>query len=161
MSDGQRREKPKFEPPPWEREAFDEFARRRAEREAVDIRRAAKAQEAQPGVVTPSVASGAAVQRDSKGAPKAGALDETKVDAMLQELRAEETTPSVAGGMARLAGGMTAVIGAAMTVVGLLSLVRTRGGFSLLGSLTVTVFGLGFLGLGAWVWMSSKSAKGS
>ncbi len=161
MSDGQRREKPKFEPPPWEREAFDELARRRAEQDAADIRRAAKAQEEGPGVATPSADSRTEGQRDSGAAPKAGALGETNVDAMLQELRAEETTPSVAGGMARLAGAMTAVIGAAMTVVGLLSLVRTRGGFSLLGSLTVTVFGLGFLGLGAWVWMSSKSAKGS
>jgi hypothetical protein len=33
MPDQQRKDKPRFEPPPWERDAFDELARKRAEAE--------------------------------------------------------------------------------------------------------------------------------
>lgn len=47
MSDDGKREKPRFEPPPWERDAFEELARKReeaeqAEREAAEVLRAAE-----------------------------------------------------------------------------------------------------------------------
>lgn len=54
MSDDGKRAKPRFEPPPWERDAFEELARKReeaeqAEREAAEALRAAQERLAEAG----------------------------------------------------------------------------------------------------------------
>ena len=171
MSDGQRREKPKFEPPPWEREAFDQLARRRAQAAAEAAENVTAPEAGAGATVALEAGAGATVALDAGGtgaeeavspvAPEAGAPDEAQVELMLRRLREEEESAPGTERIAQVAGVITAAIGVAMTIVGLIELVRSKSGLAVLGGVTVAVFGLGSLALGAWVWMGSKRVKGS
>ena len=159
MSDGQRREKPKFEPPPWEREAFDQLARRRAQAGA-EASEDAPAPAGSTEVAVPPVV-GEAVPETAASAPEAAPPDDAQVELMLRQLREQEERAPGTERMAQVAGVVTGSIGAAMAVLGLVELVRSRGGLGFFGGMTVAVFGLGSLALGVWVWMGSRRVKGS
>jgi hypothetical protein len=70
---GQRREKPKFEPPPWEREQFDELARRKQAEEAIP----APEPELEPAPA-PEPAPEAAAPAATEGPPHAVATEGAK-----------------------------------------------------------------------------------
>ncbi len=89
----ERREAKRFEPPPWEREAFEELERRRAEQKAAEQTAAAELEVAAP---TQKVEA-AAPDQETPGAkvevgPPEGdpRLDESEVAEMLAGLSAEE-----------------------------------------------------------------------
>ncbi|MEA5075451.1 MAG: hypothetical protein VB139_03805 [Coriobacteriia bacterium] len=105
------RQTPRFEPPPWEAEAFERFRseqeRVRAATELEDALRQVKAQVKEPPQVVPveAIATGEPAQaQGTTGAPAAsppdtpddstqrgGPVPEARIDAMLAELKAQET----------------------------------------------------------------------
>ncbi|MRS13229.1 MAG: hypothetical protein EG823_09240 [Actinobacteria bacterium] len=96
-------EKSRFEPPPWEREAFDDFRRKQDEQKAQEELNAAlrtvreEPQPAEPAAAQPNVPAGAEqpVAPGEPGntamqAPQAEPVSQARIDAMLIELRGEE-----------------------------------------------------------------------
>jgi len=165
-----RREAKKvFEPPPWEKEQFEELARRKeAERIAAEALAAAAAQqqipaqpvqpaasqeaypqEAQP--VAPQQAASAApvaqppmVERAQGAGEGEAAKEDPRIEAMMLGLRNEE--PSFGEDVWKIsvgAGAVLAAIGAVFVVWGIVALAATRGaGFAAsFGGVVLTVFG--------------------
>lgn len=192
MADGQRRERKTFEPPPWEKEAFEAFAARKAEEEqaAVMVAEATAAQATANVVERPEQtspedlaaqlaaamkakadASGEAAVDDSVAAPtvEAGAdspaqpaQEDKLLEVMMLELAQEERSDNRnAKIIAWVASGITAVLGLGMVVAGLVLAAKANGqGSAVMGSAVLTVFGLIFAGMAAWVWISSNRVRG-
>jgi hypothetical protein len=170
--------KPRFEPPPWEREAFEALAARRAEeqvaREALEaaeraraavapedawdeVPEAAKAEEGQAteGVDGELVAPAA----DPVPAPR---VEDPQVEAMLLRLREEERTDGVAAiRVGQIAAALTMVLGAGMFIGGIVLLQGANGKMiAVVGSLILSMFGLVFAGMAVWVWISTNRSRG-
>jgi hypothetical protein len=128
--------KPKFEPPPWEREAFERF---RAEREQ---------EQAQPGA--PDAAPGA--EKDTEIGGQDPAVSEAEIETMMIGLRAEEP-PATRANMAIINTVIGLFVGAGVLLIVEAALLfgRTRasGATGMLGataSLLVMLAGIGFVG---------------
>jgi hypothetical protein len=180
--------KPRFEPPPWELEAFEALAARRAEEQvALDAlaaaeatRVAAEAAEAAvppedpwdevPNVVVtpPAEAAEAAegdgsVQVDGDEPPaQVAKVHEGAVEAMLMQLRSEERTDgSLVLKVGRTAAALTIVLGLAMLIGGMSLVGQAHGKMAnVLGSLVLAVIGLSFMGMAVWVWISTGRSRG-
>jgi hypothetical protein len=175
--------KPRFEPPPWEREAFEALAARRAEEQAATellaAAAAAKAQaEAAPKagadpwdevpndpVSTPAPDGQGAEASAAGGAPgkvEPPKVQERVVDAMLLQLASEERTDDKATVLVgRAASALTAVLGSGMFVAGIVMLQQTNGKvIAVVGSLVLSVFGMIFAGMAVWVWISTSRSRG-
>jgi hypothetical protein len=159
---GQRREKPTFEPPPWEKEQFEELSKRKKEAEAESA-----------GAVTPEpVATQASGERPPDASltgpeadePEAATatvqggegkplLDEKQVELLMMGLRAEEPLPEKEYQRVSLAAGVvSALIGVLITtwaVVGLSALRGNPAGWFFV--LVLLIFGLGFMAGGGWL----------
>jgi hypothetical protein len=170
--------KTQFEPPPWEREAFDALAARRAEeqaaREALSAAESASAspvQEPDPWAGIRAEASGqvpagaAVLEIAPEGIPAAAPaakVDDRAVEAMLLQLQSEERTDGrAARWVGRVASALTFALGLGMLIAGLL-MVRSGGGTSvaLLGSAVLSIFGLSFMGMAVWVWITTNRSRG-
>jgi hypothetical protein len=188
MGDEVKRDVRPFEPPPWEREAFEALARKKAEEQAtVDLLSAlnpsakdpaelqaeamaaevlaaravaARAAEATAGVDDPAITSTAIPAT-------VAAVDERQVQAMLLELSKEET---IGAGpiklIARIAAAITAAVGLGMLIGGLMSLgtaqdAAKRTLATTMASGALSVFGMCFVAIAAWVWIRSNRMKGS
>ncbi|MDR3687574.1 MAG: hypothetical protein P4L93_11520 [Coriobacteriia bacterium] len=178
----ERREARRFEPPPWERDQFEQRAREQAEREAAaEVARAevlaqqeaarAAEQAAEPpepksGAIAGESVEGEALQQGAELRTSAEAhtaeLDEKQVALMMLDLRAEEP-PALEGAwvVSMAAGLIVALIGFASAIWGGVALSKrglpvagTLGGFILLA------FGLGFLGLGGWLVFQALRQQG-
>ncbi len=174
MGDVPRREPRKFEPPPWERDAFEELRRRKeqeqAERELEEALRRAKAAEVQGEAQQPG-ASEQAAPAPSKAAEEVGqseagkpALDERQVERMLIQLALEEPKATqhvgtfanaVAAGMA--AAGLGFVVWSAV----LFARTRATGGDAVaaasplvttIASLLMMLWGFMMIGGGVLLW---------
>jgi hypothetical protein len=175
MGDEEKQAKPQFEPPPWEREAFEALAARRAERdEAARVAAEALAGAAGGGVVVggeaaadpavavapaPELAVEAPQRQGGSGLPEE---DSKLVQAMLLQLRQEERSDGRAARLiAWVASAVTAVLGVSMLIAGL-GIVRNSGGKSaaVIGSAVLSLFGLVFIGMAAWVWISTSRVRG-
>ncbi|NTU70493.1 MAG: hypothetical protein HGB10_01520 [Coriobacteriia bacterium] len=159
---GQRRDKPSFEPPPWEREQFEELAKRReepaAEAETARI-------EEQPSVQAEPAASQAVEPEDADPADsdQPAELDPKHVEALLAGLKAEE--PSSEGLQYKVmlaAGVVSAFVGLVVTTWGAVALASPKGSgsASTLIAMVPLVFGIGFLAGGVWVVFSSLRRQG-
>jgi len=175
MSDKQTQTRGKFEPPPWEREAFDALAARRAEEQAtVDLLAAAGSAAGQAGDVAAIAAEDPIptevefvleprADAEPVGAkPAPVAVDDPAVQAMLLKLQAEERTDSGATKWAGwIASAITFVLGAAMLIFGLLAARDSGGKFAnVIGSGVLSVFGLCFMGMALWVWITTSRSRG-
>jgi hypothetical protein len=166
----------RFEPPPWELEAFEALARRRAEEQAA-LEAIARAMEptavaiaepeplAEPAVTQADEQVKVAKALEEQTAAKAEAklIDERRVQAMLLELGREETasTGSIKI-VARIASVMTAIVGIGMLTGGLMIIQRASGTTAgLMGSGALSVFGLCFVAMAAWVWVGSNRTRRS
>lgn len=156
--------KQRFEPPPWEQEAFERFrkaqdaARAQEELDAalLEVRSPATSPAPQSGTevadepaaetVTPPVSPAA-------GAPQPTTPSEARIDAMLIQLKGEETPPPapskglIYGAMALLGAGGAYLIIESAVLFGDVKTTASAG--KLLASLmllVVLVIGLGFLG---------------
>jgi len=169
--------KPRFEPPPWEREAFEALAARRAEeqvaREALEAAERARAeQSADPWDEVPQEpkagepGEGAVVAADAQ-APAAAPVarpkvEDHRVEAMMIQLRDAERTDGVAAlRVGQIAAVLTMVLGAGMFIGGLVLLQGANGKMiAVVGSLILSMFGLVFAGMAIWVWISTNRSRG-
>lgn len=171
----ERRERKQFEPPPWEKDQFEEMERQRAEQAPpVDLDavlpQVTPAQAlAADAVAVPDVRQAAtpSAEAPAKPAPAAGAvaagegasvsakplLDERRVSAMLVELAAQEPDLSkVVMAPALVLSFISVAIGAVLLLWGMVMLVR--GGANTLGVVGgagVGIFGAMFIGAGIWL----------
>jgi hypothetical protein len=157
---GQRREKPTFEPPPWEKEQFEELSKRKQEAasesaaneapESTAIHAVSEnpAESSQPGLEAEDL--GAAAAPSSDGGPR---LDEKQVELLMMGLRAEEPLPEREYQRVSMAAGVvSALIGVLITtwaVVGLSALKGNPAGWFFV--LVLLIFGIGFMAGGGWL----------
>jgi VIT1/CCC1 family predicted Fe2+/Mn2+ transporter len=174
MGDEDKQGGARFEPPPWEREAFEALAAKRAEQEAEArtvaeaLAAAAKAgesataeQEAAPETLPTLI--GAQVTPEAAEPPRPAAEPDSKVvQAMMMQLAREEYTDRRSTKVvAWVASGITVALGASMLVWGLLIASRAGGkGTAVIGSAVLSVFGLSFIGMAVWVWISTSRVRG-
>ncbi|MCX8006584.1 MAG: hypothetical protein N3B11_00500 [Coriobacteriia bacterium] len=115
MDNPPRREPRKFEPPPWERDAFEELRRRkeqeRAERELQEALERARQAAAQPPAPPPQSAESEKPPPSQQEAAEAAGLDERAVERMLIQLSLEE--PKATTHVATLANAVAAAMAAA------------------------------------------------
>lgn len=155
--------KQRFEPPPWEQEAFERFrkaqdaARAQEELDAalLEVRSPLTPDAIQPGGETADDATASAMAPPESPVPEVGqrAPSEARIDAMLIQLRGEETPPPTPGkglmygAMAFLAAGGAYMIIQSAVLFGDVKTGTSAG--KLLASLlllVVLLIGFGFLG---------------
>jgi hypothetical protein len=167
MSDNSGKGAPRtFEPPPWERDAFEELARKREAEEAT-ARETAEAmarldagEASKAGMATPVVVPAAVVTRGAESplredaAPEARPkVEEAKVVEMMAGLSLEEPRIAAPRHVGTGAGVLLAVLGPGMIVasVWLLATGDHKGatvGLLVMMSIAMGGFGLGFTVLG-------------
>ena len=172
MSDDGRRVPRTFEPPPWERDQFEELARRKAEeaalREAEEAAAKASVLSAvkELGVTAPAAPEAPGAPAEAGGAPAAGAekkddrpvIDQAKIDAMLLELAGQDR-PVVheIRRFGRYAAWVLTSVG--VIILGLGVVLAVRGGTQGLAGagmvVTVGVFVIGFA-----VWLGFRAGRG-
>lgn len=175
MTDSQNRRPPKpFEPPPWERDRFDELARRRQEaQEETEIAEALAALAKQqvsaepaappPAEEQPPVAAEPAQQAAPAAAPtERSELDDKIVDAMFVQLRAEEPAHDESLWKVSLVfSAFSALIGSVLVVWGLAALMKTGSAAAgMIGGSILLAFGGMFVGIGAWMAVRSLKERG-
>ena len=146
-----RREAKPFEPPPWEREAFDELARqqeRDQQEQEPGQEQAAEQCVAEPAA--PDVSDEPPVRVEGRTRD----LDESSVEMMLLALKDEE--PDTSAGIWKVglaAGAVVGAIGLVLVVWGAVALARTMdvGPVGWVGSLVIGLMGVGFVILGLWL----------
>jgi hypothetical protein len=175
MSDETRQGKPKFEPPPWEKEAFEALAVRRAEQEAANR---AIAEAAEVGDESPMVTRRPAAEASGSGPADGGQAGvvgppaqqggvvakpdrETTEEMLLQLAREERSDNKGTQIVAWVAAGVTAVLGSAVLIAGISIATRSGGKVTaLIGSAVLTVVGLSFIGMSVWVWVGASRVRG-
>ncbi len=169
---GQRRDKPTFEPPPWERDQFEELARQKAEAEqaqaeadaALAASLAALAEPVAEEAPAPAEATEAReAQADQVEGVEKPELDPKHVEVLMMGLRSEEPRPEEAYWKISMFAGVTsALIGLVVTTWGVVALATPKqpgiGPFMLVTMLLV--FGVGFMAGGAWVVFNSLRQRG-
>ena len=167
---GERGARRPFEPPPWEREQFEELARRRAETavpeaSAEDATVAPGDDQAKP----PETGEAAEASREATTASKAadqevsGGLDEKMTEAMIVQLSGEErTTLAPMRKAGRLAAWIMGLVGVSMIVLGSVYAMRAPGsGVAIAGAATMAVVGAFIAAAAAWLWIRASQGQGS
>lgn len=183
-SDG-KQEKPRFEPPPWERDAFDALARKREAEEAKErwVAQALAAREAAaegawfagllaapapigqtppPEAPEPQPAPVPSFRAEPGQATVAAALDDRQVAAMLIGLRSEE--PQIQKAV-RPAAGVAAVLtglaGIGIAAIGVSGIASGGNAIRMSGALMTAALGAMFVAAATWVWIRATRGKGS
>jgi hypothetical protein len=169
-----RRERTKFEPPPWERAQFEELAKAREEQEPAEKPASEEPVSSAQATAAEEIASAVREAEKVHAAPtaaagegdgeKAGpAIDPKRLEVMLMGLRAEEPRPEEAYWVSTTAAGVvSALIGLALTTWGILAFVKlSRSGLpGLVMASVLTLFGLGFTGGGVWLVQRTLRQRG-
>ena len=161
---GERREKKPFEPPPWERDAFEKIADRRGQTDALS-----EVPDEEPAVKPPpkTDAAGESVgpkpEKTADG-PMCGGDDGEPAlpdgfDLMMEGLRGAEAeageTLDRAGAWVAMA---VAVFGVVMFVWGMVGMFRGGGKLTAI-AMGIALMGVGGLFAGAGVWSATKNLK--
>lgn len=175
-----REAKKAFEPPPWERDQFDELNRRKqAEQETAaeqaeqaDVtaaleEAAAKAAGPDETVVPTAVIGEGNVEMSSDtlvaGVADGGGDEDERIDAMLLGLKSEEPPFGRQLWKVSIVAGMVlAATGLIMTVWGVFAIAATgrTGALGSLGGGILVAFGLGFSGVGVWMAFRTLRQRG-
>ncbi len=175
-----RRAAKPFEPPPWEKEQFEELAREReraaeeaavaeAERADADAEGSLSEEHASAigaeGAVSADSAHEAGKRVDSaqEGREAADEPDAANVDAMLMALRAEEPDPaSEVWKVGMVAGLFLTAMGLVLVVWSGVALARTleSGPTAYLGAGVMGLMGAGLVALGVWLVVRSLRKQG-
>jgi hypothetical protein len=150
--DAGRRERKAFEPPPWERDQFDELAKRKAAEQALQADGATTRQEAAP--------SASAESATAEGAKPPG-IEDAKIQAMLLELSVEGRS---AAREVRQAGTVASYVlaTAGVVVFGLGVVMVVQGGAQgLAGSSMIVITGIFIIGFAVWLWYRASRGQGS
>jgi hypothetical protein len=161
-----RREPAKFEPPPWERDQFDELAKTRLEPGPAEGAKLEQPLASAPAATAAEQVAEAVLESARSGAEEPGPegeggsvaapreIDQKHLDVMMMGLRAEEPRPEEAyWKVTTIAGVMCSLIGLAITVWAIVAF-ATLGKSGARGMTLASVlmlFGLGFAGGGIWV----------
>jgi len=171
---GQRRDKPSFEPPPWERDQFDDLARRRQEsepsepaaEEGLDVSEVAgtSGEPAEAEAVSP-LPDADAEQPDGlvETADVKPELDPKQVEMLMMGLRAEEPRADEAyWKVSVIAGAFSALIGLMVVTWGLVALAAPKGNAAGTGLMVVMLLGVGiaFIAVGVWIVFKSLRQQG-
>ena len=161
-----RREARKFEPPPWEQDAFEQLNRER-EKPAEDP--GAPAQAEAPGTEPPAQAGEAeepteervSRQEDRREKEAGGELDEGRVLEMLAALTAEEPRETY-DKVSYVVGAGIAVLGAVLIFWGMAALASARatGAMGFLAGAGLFAFGALFIGMGVWLVYRTLKQRG-
>jgi hypothetical protein len=181
----ERREAREFEPPPWERDQFERLAKERAESKAAEeTARAAVAEvaAAQTAAVTGEAPVASPVDpaatftngteeqtavlpaRPEGEAADGGAtpVDDRQIAAMMMDLKAEE--PAALGStwiVAMMSAIVVGAVGLVLIVWGLTEAARSSAApTGAMGAGILTLFGLGFGGMGAWLAFRTLRQRG-
>ena len=149
--DAGRRERKSFEPPPWERDQFEELARLKAEEQE----RQAAEEQARPGTALAVTDPGDGETADHERP------EDVKIQAMLLELSVEE--PSAVREVRRagvVASYVLSAAGAAVLGLGIVLVVQ-GGARGLAGSSMVVMAGAFVIGFAAWLWYRASRGQGS
>jgi hypothetical protein len=166
--DSGRRERRQFEPPPWERDKYDEIARRKAEDDEPEAQRQAPRSEgpapdrpaepasiAGPAVTTPP----AEVVADK---PPAAGIDERKIAAMLIELSGEEGPPTKPMAQAGRYVAMALIaFGVVMIVTAVVLGMRASALQGRVGAILIALLGGFVAGFAGWMWVRANREQGS
>ncbi len=157
-----RRDRPGWEPPPWEEGAFEQMRKRREEERADEEISAAVADLQDVPAVSPGMpAPGLGAQREEAPRPP-DAVSAARMEALLVGLRAEEPR---SGGSAWIAGAISAgvlvVLGLVLLVWGFTMFARTGNvPAGAIGSTIIIAFGGASVALGAWLAQRTLKSKG-
>ena len=176
----QKRDKPKpFEPPPWEKEQFDELERRKAAEKAAEgsteqatgaaavgeepstAGPAPEKQEERPLAREPETRGDTAQAETASAGPKGEPVSQPSIEAMLVQLKGEE--PPVGKGIWKVSLAVSfvvVVIGLAVSTVGLVALSRRLGQAGTLGGFVLLTFGISFIAIGIWVTFQTLRQQG-
>ena len=174
MSDGEEQPQTRrFEPPPWEREQFDELARRRAEAQAAEEERladeraiaAAERERAARESASPAVpaAAEAPVPTVKATAPAPDErIDPQKVEAMLVQLSGEEGSAlQPVHRASKVFALVVAVFGVSLVMLAGLAAAKAGGGVGAMGALIVGIVGAFITSVAAWLWIRTERGQGS
>lgn len=160
-----------FEPPPWEREQFDELARRRqaeADAEAAALAASLERREAPgapPGPEPETAAADTTAPEPEAPEPvvrkTAVPPDEAQVDVMMMGLKAQEPEALAGAWVVPMAAGAVIVlVGLVLGVFGVIGLVSAGKGppSQSMVSGVILMAALAMIGLGGWLlWKSLKT----
>lgn len=180
-----RREAKRFEPPPWEKDAFEELERKRAEEaQAAEALRAKEladrtaAEEAGPATTeraaAPADASSAIEPEAGKserqashpaeaGGEAAGELDDKQVAEMLAGLAAEEAPVASKAWMVAIASSIViGAIGGMLIIWAMAALVSSpdSGATGMIAGMVLLVFGAGFVFGALWLAVRTLRQRG-
>jgi len=156
-----RREPKRFEPPPWERDQFEQLEKKRSEHEAPTTDA-----EGTPGGEGQPTETGERPQgtaRHESGPAPEAELDPVMLDEMMFQLRAEE--PSATSGLWKVGLAAAAVmlaVGAVMMVWGIVALRTTKGAGATgtMGASILLLFGGVFVAITVWTAIRSYRQRG-
>jgi hypothetical protein len=168
MGEQDRQGRSHFEPPPWELEAFEALAAKRtAQEEEARIAaglfdEARVAEDVETKADPAGLEAGGAPERVVLAPAPATEPDSRLVEAMMQQLAREEYSDHRSQKIvARVAAGVTVALGASMLISGLSMATRSGGkSAAVIGSAVLVVFGLSFVGMAVWVWVSTSRVRG-
>ena len=158
----------RFEPPPWEREAFERFSQQEAERQAA-IAEAQRqesdvdgAEASEPGPSTPAGPEAASAPADTVTEAPRAKLDEKQVAEMMVELKADEPPALPHAWLVSAASGAVVVlIGLIVAVWGTAALARGRtGAIAAAAGAVLLLFGIGFSAVGGWMVFKALRQRG-
>jgi hypothetical protein len=170
---GQRREKPTFEPPPWEKDRFDDLAKQRQEAEAAQklleveepvepSPEAAEALAEEPLGVAEQPEPEADEEQAEAGEAKPE-LDPKHVELLMMGLRSEEPrAEDTYWKITTAAGVASALIGLLLTTGGLVAMATPKrpGAGPMLFVTLLMLFGIGFIVGGVWVVINALRQRG-
>lgn len=162
----ERREAKQFEPPPWEREAFDELQRRRPDQDEPEVQQPADGSEqaAESSRTTPeSTAPACSAEQGVEKSKPNGGVDEAQILEFLAGLAAEE--PPAARtyfGVAMGTALFLIALGAVLLIWGVAALAGARrtGAVGTFAGTALGLFGAGFLGAGIWMAYQALKRRG-
>jgi len=162
---GQRRDKPKFEPPPWEREMFDQLAHTKAESDVAGTEPEQQQLDSAPvqGEPRPAAESIPPAEAGLQVDEERPGVEPQDIDFMMMGLRSEEPRSDKAyGRVATIVGAVCVVIGLAMATWGLVaaSTPKKAGIVPLLIVITLLAYGAGFMIGGGYVIYRSLRQQG-
>lgn len=163
----QRRESKRFEPPPWEQEAFEELQKKRAENSAEpSVEQPVPASEPVEVVQREEVAMPIPVPPPVTKAPEtepAKVVPDAKVLEMLALLAEEEPRETGALWKVAIAAAlMLFCLGVVMVIWGMAAIVgsRSSGATGVTGGSILLMFGAGFIGAAAWLVVRTLRQRG-
>jgi len=162
-----RREAKSFEPPPWEKEAFEQLRRRKGDTEAPPEQQAPPAEipaHQSPVVHLPQSAEAPDAAESTTAAREPVAqVDEGRVVEMMAELAAQE--PDAQKGLHSLAIGVSAamgVFGLVLIVWGVVALARSGGSgrIGVIGGSLFFAFGAAAVVFAVWLMVKTLRQRG-